>query len=153
MEDDLGVRILMTDRHHWDTEQIIAAYHGQSLVEQAFKNIKNPYHLALKPGFHWTDQKIVVTYYMCVLGYLLASIVWREAREKAGFGGTLDSLLDALDNVRLAALIEQPKGRGRPKVNYQLEQMSKEEAALVDALGIAELHTRRPRFKGVGVYK
>lgn len=153
MEDELGVRILMTDRHEWDTERIIAAYHGQSFVEQAFKNIKNPYHLALKPGFHWTDQKIIVHYFMCVMGYLLASIVWREAREKAGFSGTLDSLLDALNNVRLAALIEQPQGRGRPKVNYQLEQMSKEEGKLVDALGIGELHTRRPRFKGVGVYK
>lgn len=153
MEDDLGVRILMTDRHDWDTERIIAAYHGQSFVEQAFKNIKNPYHLALKPGFHWTDQKIIVHYFMCVLGYLLASILWREAREKAGFGGALDSLLDALNNIRLAALIEQPKGRGRPKVNYQLEQMSKEESELVDALGIAESHTRRPRLKGVGVYK
>jgi transposase len=153
MEDDLGVRILMSDRHDWETEQIIAAYHGQSFVEQAFKNLKNPYHLALKPGFHWTDQKIMVHYFMCVLGYLLASIVWREAREKAGFEGTLDSLLDLLDNVRLAALIEQPKGRGRPKVNYQLEQTSKEETALVDALGIAELHSKRPRFSGVGVYK
>lgn len=153
MEDDLGVRILMTDRHEWDTERIIAAYHGQSFVEQAFKNIKNPYHLALKPGFHWTDQKIIVHYFMCVLGYLLASIVWREAREKAGFGGTLDSLLDSLNNIRLAALIEHPQGRGRPKVNHQLEQMSKDERELVDALGIAESHMKRPRFKGVGVYK
>lgn len=153
MEKDLGVRILMTDRHEWETERIIAAYHGQSFVEQAFKNIKNPRHLALQPGFHWTDQKIAVHYFMCVLGYLLASLAWREAREKTGFEGTLDSLLDSLNNIRLAALIESPQGRGRPKVNYQLEQMSKKESELADALGIAESHRKKPRFKGVGVYK
>jgi transposase len=153
MEDDLGLRILMTDRHDWETEKIIEAYHGQSTVEQAFKNIKNPYHLALKPGFHWTDQKIIVHYFMCVLGYLLASIVWREARDKVGIRGALNSLLEILDNVRLAALIEKKEGRGRPKVSYKLEEMSSEESALVSSLGISELHIKRPRFKGVGVYK
>jgi transposase len=153
MEDDLGLRILMTDRHDWDTAEIIRAYHGQSTIEAAFKNLKNPYHLALKPQFHWTDQKIIVHYFMCVLGYLLTTLVWRQAREIAGFKGSLDSLLDTLNNIRLAALIEQPKGRGRPKATYKIEEISKEESTLLESLGIDQLHIKRPHFKGVGVYK
>ncbi|MFO0795585.1 MAG: hypothetical protein U0586_16155 [Candidatus Brocadiaceae bacterium] len=75
----------MTDRHDWDTADIIKAYYGQSKIEHAFKNLKNPYHLALKPQFHWTDQKIRVHFFICVLGYLLSSIVWHEAKARAQF--------------------------------------------------------------------
>jgi len=153
VEEDLGFRILITDRHDWDTASIIKAYNGQSCIEHAFKNIKNPHHLALKPQFHWTDQKIAVHYFMCVLGYLLATLMWREARDNAEFKGTLDSLLDTLNNIRLTTIIEQPKGRGRPKATYKLEEVSDSENSLIQALGIDQSHIRRPQFKGVGVYK
>ncbi len=152
IEQKLGFRILMTDRHDWETAQIIETYYAQAAVEQAFKNIKNPHHLALKPQFHWTDQKIVVHNFMCVLGYLLSSLLLKEARQKAKYTGSLDSLLTDLNNIRLATLIEQQKGRGRPKAIYKLEEMSEEEIALIDALGVAELHKQRPKLKGVGVY-
>ena len=48
----------MTDRHDLDPVDIIKVYYGQSKIEHAFRNLKNPYHLALKPQFHWADQKI-----------------------------------------------------------------------------------------------
>jgi transposase len=152
LEDQLGYRILMTDRHDWNTQKIIQAFYGQSFVEQAFKNIKNPYHLTLKPQHHWTDQKICIHYFMCVLGYLMSTLLWKQAREKAGYQGTLDNLLDTLNNIRIATLIEAPKGRGKPKVTYQLEQMDPEDTALIQALGIKELHIKRPRINEIGVY-
>jgi transposase len=152
LEDKLGYRILMTDRHDWSTTKIIQAFYGQSFVEQAFKNIKNPYHLTLKPQHHWTDQKIRVHYFMCVLGYLMSTLLWKQAREESGYNGTLDNLLDTLNNIRLAALIEAPQGRGKPKVAYRLEHMDAHETALVQALGIAELHTKRPKIDEISVY-
>ena len=153
VEEQLGFRILMTNRHDWSTEEIIQAYHGQSNVELAFKNMKNPHHLALKPQFHWTDQKIQVHYFMGVLGYLLATLVWKQARQKASFKGSLDTLLDTLNNIRLATLLEKRPGRGRPKVTYQLEDLSPQETTIVQALHIASTHLERPKFNGVGVYK
>ena len=42
IEDKMGFRILMTDRHQWSSAEIIKAYLGQSKVEYAFKNTKNP---------------------------------------------------------------------------------------------------------------
>ncbi len=153
IEDKLGFRILMTDRHDWSTSDIIKAYHGQSMIEYAFKNLKNPYHLAVKPQFHWTDQKIAVHFFICVLGYLLATIVWREAKSKAQFKGTLNSLLGILNNVRLATILEETKTRGRIKTMYKLEEMSNEENLLMETLEIKDLHNNRPKFRGVGVYK
>jgi len=153
VEDNLGFRIIMTDRHHWNTVDIIKAYYGQSEIEHAFKNLKNPYHLALKPQFHWTDQKIMVHYFICVLGYLLSAILWRQARLKAQFNGSLDTLLDMLNNIRLATLLEESNTRGRVKAIYKLEEMSNDENLLLEALEIKDLHNDRPKLKGVGVYK
>jgi transposase len=152
LEDKLGFRILMTDRHDWGAVKIIQAFYGQSFVEHAFKNIKNPHHLTLKPQHHWTDQKIRVHYFMGVLGYLMSTLIWKQVKETSGYTGTLDNLLDSLNNIRLAALIEAKTGRGKPKVSYQLEQMDTQESQLVEALGIGELHTNRPKISQIGVY-
>jgi len=152
VEEDLGFRIIMTNRHDWDTVSIIKAYHGQSNVENAFKNLKNPYHLSVKPQFHWTDQKVRVHFFICVLGYLLKAIVWRKAKTGAQFSGTLDSLLDALGNIRLAAILEESKTRGAVKAIYKLEEISESENRLIQALDIEDLHNNRPKINGVSVY-
>ena len=152
IEDKLGFRIIMTDRHHWSTVDIIKAYYGQSFIEHTFKNLKNPYHLALNPQFHWTDQKIIVHYFGCVLGYQLSAIVWRQAKRGARFRGSLDTLLDMLNNIRLGTILEESKTRGRVKATYKLEEMSDEEDAIMEALAIKDFHNSRPKFKDVGVY-
>ena len=152
LEEDLGFRIIMTNRHDWDTTSIIKAYHGQSKVENAFKNLKNPYHLSIKPQFHWTDHKVKVHFFVCVLGYLLATIVWRKARLGAQFSGTLDTLLDTLNNIRLATLLEESETRGAVKAIYKLEEVSDIENNLMEALEIKDLHNNRPRIGGVSVY-
>lgn len=155
IEDKFGVRILMTDRHDWSTEEIIKAYHGQAFIEQAFKNLKNPYHLAIRPQFHWTDQKIKVHYFICVLGYLLATLLWKQAKEKANFTGTLDNFLDYLNNIRLAVMLEatEEKGkRGCVKAIYKLEETSEDESLLIKEFAIDNYHIERRKLNGVGVY-
>jgi transposase len=153
LEKTLGFRILMTDRDEWSTAEIIEAYYGQANVEAAFKNVKNPYHLAIRPQFHWTDQKIKVHYFMCILGYLLTTILWREARTKAGFKGSLDSLLDILNGIRLAACTSiSPGKRGPRKVTYQIEELDDTQRPLAQALDIMELHLNRPRLDQFSVY-
>jgi transposase len=152
LEESLGFRILMTNRHEWNTAKIISAYHGQSTVEQAFKNIKNPYHLAVTPGFHWTDQKLRVHYFICVLGYLLATLIWRQARDKTMYSGTLDNLLDQLNDVRLATMIGVSGKKGKPKVTRMLEEMSTEQAELVNSLELTDLHHKKMKIDGISVY-
>lgn len=152
LEDNLGFRILMTDRHAWSSEAVVAAIYGQSTVEQAFKNIKNPYHLAVTPEFHWTDQKIRVHYFSCVLGYLLASLIWREARRKADFTGTLDTLLDTLNNIRLTTLLEMSGKRGTPKATRQIEEMTDDQSRLMHGLNLTEVHQKPITIQGIGVY-
>ena len=152
IEDKLGFRILMTNRHDWGTEEIIKTYWGQADIENAFKNLKNPYHLTLKPQFHWTDQKIIVHYFICVLGFLLTTIIWRQVKIKIGYKCCIDTLLDTLNNIRLATLLEKSTTPGRVKAEYKLEEMTQEENMIMEALEIMKLHINRPKLNGVGVY-
>ena len=84
---------------------------------------------------------------------MLSSIIWREARIKAGYTGSLDNLLDMLNNIRLGTMLEESKKSGRPKATYKLEQMSNQENMIMTALGIENAHNERPKIKNVGVYK
>ena len=152
VEEKLGFRIIMTNRHEWKSEEIIQAYYGQSVVEHAFKNLKNPYHLALKPQYHWTDQKIEVHYFICVLGYLLTSLVWRQLRLNLNYKKSLDTLLDTLNNIRLATMLEESKKPGRIKAIYKLEEMTDEEYNIMKALNIIDYHKSKPTINGIGIY-
>jgi len=152
LEARLGIRILMTDHHDWTTQAIIQAYHGQSKIEQAFKELKNPHHLAIKPQFHWTDQKIHVHYFICVLGYLLATLVYRQVKTQGAFKGSINSLLETLNHIRLATLLEQSTTTGKMKAVYKLEEMTDQEQDILRALAIDDFHHQRLTIKGVGVY-
>jgi transposase len=151
LEDRLGFRILMTNRHEWGSDKIIKGYYGQSIVENSFKNVKNPYHLAVTPEFHWTDQKIKVHFFTCVLGYLLSTLLLHEAK-KNGFKGSLDTLLNSLNGIRLAQLIEYSGSKGRPKVIYKLEELTEEERILADQFKLSKIHQKPLKIDGVSVY-
>ncbi len=140
-EQSFGRRILITNRHLWSTEEIISAYWGQANIEYVFKNMKNPFHLAWRPQYHWTDQKIEVHGFICLLAYLLVMITFKKARERASFSQCPHTLLEKLTEVRLATLIDAPKqkSKGRYKATYQLEEMEPDVKELADAMGITEL--------------
>ena len=82
----------------------------------------------------------------------MAALVWRKAKHGAQFSGTLDSLLDTLGNIRLAAILEESKTRGAIKTIYKLEEVSDIEHRLIQALDIEDLHNNRPKINGVSVY-
>jgi transposase len=140
-EEWFGRRILITNRHAWNSEQIISAYWGQSNVENAFKNMKNPFHLAMRPQYHWTDQKIQVHAFICLLAFLLVMIAYKRAKAKAGFTGSPHTLLEKLSAIRLATFIESPraKTKGRYKAVYQLEEMDPDILDLAQAMGVTDV--------------
>jgi len=129
-----GKRILVTNRSDWSSEDILLAYRGQSHVEGVFRQLKDDEHLALRPQYHWTDQKIHVHAFICVLALLLARVVEREAR-KLGRREGLSGLLDLLGRVRLAMVLH-PSGKkgGRPRADWQLEAADDDAADLFRAL-------------------
>ena len=130
-----GRLVLMTDQHDWTTAEIIGAYRGQAVVEGVFRTLKDPLRLALRPQYHWTDQKLHVHAFLCVVAYLLATLVHRTAVRDAGYVGSVETLFDHLATIRRVR-VARPTARGRSRRTHQLETLSPLHARLVDALGI-----------------
>jgi transposase len=138
--DTFGRVVLMTDRHDWSTADIIRAYHGQAAVEAVFAHLKDPNHVALRPQHHWTDQKLHVHVFTCVLGYLLASLLHLRARRADAPYASIESLLDALGRVRRTMITRRATsrtGRRAERVTYQLEEIDPVIAPFLPVLGVA----------------
>jgi len=143
-----GRRILITNRHQWSTEEIILAYWGQSDVEYAFKNMKNPFHLAMRPQYHWTDQKIEVHAFICTIAFLLVMIAYKTAKEKAKFTGCPNVLMEKLSSIRMATFIEAPpkKTKGQYKATYCLEEMDDDISILAEAMGLIDTKIKKSKI-------
>ena len=130
-----GRLVLMTDQHDWTTAEIIGAYRGQSVVEGVFRSLKDPLRLALRPQYHWTDQKLHVHAFLCVVAYLLATLVHLTAVREADYAGSVDTLFDDLAAIRRVTVL-RPGATGRTRQTHQLETLSPLHVRLIDALGI-----------------
>ena len=107
----LGKTILFTDNADWSDEEIVLAYRSQYHIEEAFKQMKDPHFLRWSPIHHWTDQKIRVHAFYCVLALLLSSVLHREVWKK-GEELSLPRLLEELGQIR-ETLVIYPRQRGQ----------------------------------------
>ena len=97
--DYLGKTVLFTDRRDFSNEQIVLAYRSAWHVESAFKQMKNPKHLAVRPIFHWTDEKIRVHIFICVLAYRLCSLLIKELSAQ-GIHISINRLMEEMSHIK-----------------------------------------------------
>jgi len=96
---ELGKSFLFTDRSEWTNEQIVGAYRSQYHVEESFKRMKDPEYLSFRPVYHFTDSKIRVHAFYCVLALLLSSLLNRELVEM-GYKISIHRMLDNFQAVQ-----------------------------------------------------
>lgn len=106
-----GKTILFTDNADWSEEKIVLAYRSQYHIEDAFKQMKNPHFLGWSPMFHWTDSKIQVHAFYCVLALLLTSLLQRELAKK-GEPLSINRMLEELGGIR-ETLVVYPRRQGQ----------------------------------------
>lgn len=117
----LGKNILFTDQEAWSDEDIVRAYRGQYQIEDAFKRMKDPQFISWHPLRHWTDQKIRVHAFYCVLALLLASLLRRTLAQK-GIDLSIVKLLSTLSAIKEVALIYRGlRSRTHPVISYSQE--------------------------------
>jgi transposase len=136
-EERFGLRIVMTDRDELSTAEIITAYRGQSRAERAFREMKDPQTCSLRPQYHWTDQKLHVHAFCCVLAFLLLKLLERHARQAGLPIRSPRALLRALEGIREVMVIE-PGLRGRPRVRRQLEDLDAPAQRLAACFGLTD---------------
>ena len=132
----LGKTILFTDSDTWTDDEIVLAYRGQSHVEDAFRTMKNPHFISIRPMYHWTDSMIRVHVFYCVLALTIASLLVRQLHLKR-IDVSIPRLFKLLNEIYEVALI-WPRRPGRPsrrqRDSFQLSEMLPEQEEIFEAL-------------------
>ena len=137
----LGKRLLFTDNADWSDDQIVAGYRGQHHVERAFRDLKDPEVVQFNPLFHWTDSKIRVHAFSCVLALTLVGLLHRQVVQ-AGVDISRSRLLEELKQVRVVTNLYPPAGTGgdrragRPRAETVLSQRTRLQKKLCTILDL-----------------
>jgi transposase len=137
LEDELfGKRILFTDK---TPEQaclatIVAEYRSQEVVEADFRQMKDPNVVSFSPMFHFTEQKIRVHIFYCVLALMVAKLMVREA-DRAGMHMSVRALLSSLSGIEETVLLYKGE-RGRPRARRMLTEQDATQHRLYDLFGL-----------------
>jgi hypothetical protein len=131
----LGKTILFTDRDQWTDEQIVIAYRSQFHVEAAFRRMKDPRSLTFRPAHHWTDQKLKVHAFYCVLALMIMSLLRRKLAQ-AGIFMSIARMVERLKDINeVVNLYSTPKG-AEPRVQIDLSQRDVEQDAMLEILDL-----------------
>ena len=134
----LGKTILFTDQDEWSTAEIILGYRSQYRIEDAFKLSKRGHFMAWRPAFHWTDQKLHVHAFYCVLSLLFISLIHRQVWKnniKIGLP-TLEKELKSIKEVLTLQL--PPSGKfDKARLYRTLTTMDERQKAISEALKLS----------------
>lgn len=132
----LGKTILFTDRNEWSDEDIVQTYRAQSHVEATFRRMKDPHFLTFRPTFHWTDQKLRVHAFYCVLAVTIVSLLRRRLAQ-AGIDLSAALLMEKLADVWEIAFVypgpAQAKGAFSRTTLSELDPVQRQ---IIDVLGL-----------------
>ena len=124
-----GKRLLITDRADWSTTEIIQTYRDQDHIEKIFRTSKDYEHFSIRPQYHYTDQKIRVHIFCCLLGLTLTTILQKEVLSH-GMRISKNQLLDKLSTIRRCWL----RNKDSNKATNVLEEMDEVQCQLWDII-------------------
>ncbi len=103
--------------------------------------MKDPKVVSFSPMFHFTESKIRVHVFYCVLALLVARLMVREA-EHAGMHMSVRELFDTLADIQETLMLYQGE-RGRPRARRMLTEMDPSEQRLYDLFGLGSYAPKR----------
>jgi hypothetical protein len=103
----------------------------QWATESGFRQLKDPHVVSFSPIHHWTDSKIRVHVFYCVLALTVAHLIRRHA-EQAGLHLSVRELLTELADIGETVLLHHDGGKGRPRAQRILTDRSPTQQTLYD---------------------
>ena len=135
----LGRTVLLTNRTDWTAEQIVAGYSGQQQIEQVFRGLKDGDWLGWGPMYHWTDSKIRIHAFYCLLGVSLLKYIHKQA-QAAWPGLSMEQLLQELRQIQQFVLLYPPQGeKGPPRAAIVRSKQTFPQQELAKTLGLEDL--------------
>ena len=123
----MGKNIIVTDNHHWSTDQIVMASLDRSRIEQQFRASKASCHVRVNPMYHWTDSKIRCHLLTCVIA--LAAL--RVLELKVGGGHSAKTIMQEMHH--LDCVLSWHNGAKKPQTH--IEEPNEVQARVLAALG------------------
>jgi transposase len=141
----LGRTVLLSNRLDWTAEQVVAGYSGQQHIERVFRGLKDGDWLGWGPMYHWTDSKIRIHAFYCMLGISLLQYVHHQS-QNAWPGLTIEELLLQLGQIQQFTLLYPPLGQKGPnRVATVLSKQTLAQQALAASLGLDQLGSTQLR--------
>ena len=137
-----GKRLLVTDHDHWTVPEVVAGYRSQNDVESGFRQLKDPHVVGFSPMFHWTESKIRVHVFYCVLALAVAHLMRRQAHQ-AGLDLSVRQLLTNLAGIQETVLLYPTGNKGRPRTQRILTDTNPTQARLFDLFDLDKYAPRR----------
>jgi transposase len=103
-----GKTILFTNKYDWSPEAIIWGYREQYIVEHAFRAMKCPASISVRPMFHYSDTSIRAHVFVCVLAYLLMSLL-RLTLARNSLPITYQDIQNSLGSIHAMKIQSSPK--------------------------------------------
>jgi transposase len=144
LEEELfGKRILFSDKtpKEASTAVIVAEYRSQETVESDFRQMKDTKVVSFSPMFHWSDSKIRVHIFYCVLALTVARLMIREA-DRNGIHMSVRELLSTLAGIEETVLLYQGE-RGRPRARRMLTEQDATQSRLYDLFSLDSYAPKR----------
>ena len=124
-----GKKLIVTDHTNWSMLEILNEYADQECIENdIFRMSKNTDHFAVRPQYHWTDDKIRVHLFICMAAIVIAEVLQKHL-SKDNIEMTKPAMLDRLNEIRDGWIIT-----GKNKVNRMLEDMDQDHRHLWDSV-------------------
>ena len=122
--------ILITDHHHWAAQEIYQAYMDRHIMEDQFRRSKSPFQVALMPQYHWTDSKIRIHVFVCMVALSYLTLL-QQRLKTAGMPISIREAMEELRSLR-TAIYWMPNER---KPRRLLEEPNSTQLAILQALG------------------
>jgi len=136
----LGRTVLLTNRMDWTAEQVALGYSAQQEIEKVFRGLKDGDWLGWGPMYHWTDRKIRIHAFYCMLGISLLQYIHKQA-QAAWNGISMEQLVEELRQIQQFVLLYPPQGeKGPNRVATVLSKQTLPQQALAKTLGLDQMH-------------
>jgi len=94
-----GKNIIFSTRSDLTAPELIGITRDRNDVETIFRDMNNEDVTPMRPVYHWTDQKMLVHAFICVLGLLLVRVLQYKLK-KENYKLPVEMLLEELRDVR-----------------------------------------------------
>ncbi len=105
----MGKAAIFSNRITWTPQVIIQTYRDMFIIEDCFKQMKDPRSIAIRPMYHFSDLSIHVHVFICIMAYLLNTLA-RKILSENGLDLTIKQFQNSISKLQITEI-----GRGQLK--------------------------------------